>query len=143
MSRSVHHLSLPALHSNLFGHADALLRRAREAHEGQSPAAEVLETPEAFVVRLDLPGVDPATVDVSFERDLLTIKGELPKPALADGQTLHRSERRYGAFQRVFRFGPDLDAAAIEAESHHGVLSIRLPKVPEAQPKQIPVTLRA
>lgn len=107
-----------------------------------APVADVRETAEAYVIELELPGVDPAAVEVTAERGLLTIRGE-KRGTLADGQPMrvHLNERVHGRFGRTFRLPKGFDEAAITAEFDHGVLRVRLPKGALPQPRKIAVAV--
>ena len=98
---------------------------------------EVLPGPDAVTVRAELPGIDPSALNIAVNDRALTISGER-KPAEAAGKT-HLRERSYGAFSRTFHLSDDLDASAIDAECRNGVLTVRVPKRPEATPRHIAV----
>lgn len=87
----------------------------------------------------DLPGVDPASIDVQMEKGVLTISGQRSMPELAEGQRLTRSERGQGSFNRRFVLPDSADAEGIVANSHNGVLEVRIPKRSEAAPRRIQV----
>ena len=117
--------------------------RSRDPH-AYIPAVDVRESEEAIDVRVELPGIDPAHVEVSLEGDVLEIKGEklVEREQPAEGENgvrWHRFERRSGRFSRSFQLPAEVDRESIEAESSHGVLSVRLPKKAEAQPKRIDI----
>ncbi len=102
-----------------------------------SPAVDVRETPEALVIEADLPGVAPADVQLHAEQQVLTLRGTRTAGA-TEGRTVLR-ERVGGAFARRFQLPRTVDAARIEARFANGVLTIRVPKAAEAQPRQIPI----
>ena len=101
------------------------------------PAAEIHETPEAFVVSLDLPGVATSDVRVSLVGDTLTIRGE-KKPAGENGSP-SRSERVYGSFERSFTLGAAVNTDQVKATYRDGVLEVRVPKAEEAKVRDIEV----
>jgi len=103
------------------------------------PAVDIREEANRFVVSADLPGVDPASIDVQMEKGVLTISGQRSAPELAEGQRLTRSERGQGAFNRRFVLPDSADAEGIVAHSHNGVLEVRIPKRSEAAPRRIQV----
>lgn len=109
---------------------------------GLTPPADVLETAHEYRVALDLPGVDPATIKLSVEKDTLEVAAERRFTQPAAGEELHRSERAYGAFGRSFRLPTSVDAARVEARYEAGVLTVTLPKREEAKARAIPVTVR-
>ena len=74
------------------------------------PAVDIREEANRFVVMADLPGVDPASIDVQMEKGVLTISGQRSTPELAEGQRLTRSERGQGSFNRRFVLPDSADA---------------------------------
>jgi len=78
-------------------------------------------------------------VRVEVENDTLTISGEMGDTIEKEGERYHYRERRYGAFQRSVRLPNTLDTDKIEANFENGVLTVVIPKQPQAQPKQITV----
>jgi HSP20 family protein len=92
---------------------------------------------EEFVVELDLPGVDPATVDLDVERNVLTVKAE--RPALNGGREVLIAERPRGVFSRQLILGDNLDTDKIAASYHAGVLTLRIPVAEQAKPRKIAI----
>jgi HSP20 family protein len=109
---------------------------------GLAPAADVLETDAGYQVVIDLPGHDPAAVRIDLENDTLTVQADRKQPALAAGQTLHRSERLFGTFSRSFRLPRTVDGTRVEAKYEQGVLTVTLPKREEAKPRTITVQVK-
>ena len=103
------------------------------------PRVDVLETQDAYVIEVELAGVDPQTVDVSLLDDTLTILGERPARARQEGERLWRQERSAGKFERRFSFPVSVDADHVEAKHTHGLLTIRVAKAPETQPRKIAI----
>lgn len=93
-----------------------------------TPAFEVKETPTAVVIKADLPGVDKSDLDVWLAENRLTVAGKREAEKLNEQATFYAHERCFGSFSREFSLPSDLNPDAIEAELHHGVLTIRLPK---------------
>ena len=89
-------------------------------------------------VHLDLPGVSADTVDISVERNVLTVTAERSYER-QEGDRLYFDERPQGTFRRQVSLGDGLDADGIEADYTDGVLSLRIPVVPQAQPRKIAV----
>lgn len=105
-----------------------------------SPPADVLESSDAYTIELELPGVDPKTVDVTLLDDVLTISGAKPdRPAPSEGDRTWATERRSGSFERKFRFPVAVDADSVTAHTAHGVLTLRVAKAPEAKPRRIQI----
>jgi HSP20 family protein len=115
-----------------------------EAFEGTawSPAVDILETDSDLILRADLPGIDPKDVDVQFENGTLTLRGERKFESDAKEDNFRRVERVYGSFVRSFALPRTLDAEKVEAHYRNGVLEVKLPKRPEAKPKQIKVAVQ-
>lgn len=109
-----------------------------DAGEGVFPV-DVYETDEEVVVKASLPGVKPDDVDISVTGDTLTIKGESKEEHEEKKPNYYRQERRYGTFQRALTLPVRVDADKASATFEHGVLALRLPKVPEVRPKTIAV----
>ena len=107
------------------------------------PALDVAERKDAYVVTLDLPGVDPRTVNVNFEQNVLTIRGTKPSRLAAsadDGEMrVFANERVSGLFERGIRMPEFVDGNAITAQTSNGVLEITVPKVQAAQPRKIEI----
>jgi HSP20 family protein len=103
------------------------------------PAMDVIESDNNLTVRVDLPGLKPDDVRVEVENDTLTISGEMGDTIEKEGERYHYRERRYGAFQRSVRLPNTLDTDKIEANFENGVLTVVIPKQPQAQPKQITI----
>ncbi|ROR72035.1 Hsp20/alpha crystallin family protein [Bogoriella caseilytica] len=93
---------------------------------------------ENFIARIDLPGVDPATIDVDVEDRTLTIRAERQHQVPEDAQWLTH-ERPTGTFARQLSLGQGLDLERIEADYADGVLSLTIPVAEEARPRKIQV----
>ena len=94
---------------------------------------------EQFVVRFDLPGVSPDSIDLDVERNVLTVKAE----RTGDGTELQVAERPKGVFSRQLFLGDTLDADHIEANYDQGVLTLRIPVAAQAKSRKIAVTAGA
>jgi HSP20 family protein len=99
---------------------------------GKAPAVDVVEKDKAYEITAELPGIDKNNVDVKLADGVLTIKGEKKDEKEQKEKDRYVSERRYGAFQRSFRVPDSVDADKIDANFQNGVLTISLPKKPEA-----------
>jgi HSP20 family molecular chaperone IbpA len=102
------------------------------------PLADVVETAEGIVLMMEMPGVAAEDVDITLERRVLTVRGRGSSPQ-PDGFRLVHMEFEPGDFERSFVLSEDFDAGRIEAELKHGVLTLRLPRAAEAQPRKIQV----
>ena len=106
-----------------------------------TPAVDVQEDAERFVITADVPGVDPKDIEVTMENGVLTIKGERKLKAKDEGDNGYRRvERVYGSFYRRFTLPDTADAEAISANGRHGVLEVVIPKHAALQPKRIAVS---
>jgi len=104
------------------------------------PAVDVHEQADRFVIRADVPGVDPQTIDIAMENGVLTISGERKSETSEQANTTaRRTERVSGSFYRRFSLPDTADAERVEARSEHGVLEINLPKKAQLQAKKIKV----
>lgn len=103
------------------------------------PRFEVRDKGDSLVVRAELPGLSEKDVDVSVNAHTLTLRGERKIEAPA-GYSVHRQERGAFRFERAYELPDKVDADKAQAVMKNGVLTLTLPKVPEAQPKQIAVT---
>ena len=103
------------------------------------PAMDVVENDKDLTLRVDLPGLKPDDVKVEVEDNTLTISGEVGDTVEKEGDRYHYRERSYGSFQRSVRLPSTVDTDKVEATFENGVLNIVLPKLPQAQPKQIAV----
>lgn len=104
-----------------------------------SPALDIHETDSAYTVAVPLPGINPDDINVRMQDGTLTISGELPQPKVEDNAKVVVQERYYGKFSRSVTLPAHVDASKVEATYDNGVLNLSLPKLPEAQPKQIAV----
>lgn len=115
-----------------------------EALEGSTwaPAVDILETDNEIVLRADLPGIDPKDVDIQIHDGTLTLRGERQRESEVKQDNYHRVERVYGSFMRSFALPQTVESDKAEAQYANGVLELKLPKRPEAKPKQIKVAVK-
>ena len=107
------------------------------------PPVDIYEHDDRFQLYMDLPGVDPASVDITLEGGVLTVTGERahftgPRDVNDQGE-MRRSERGLGRFHRRFVLPDSVDADRVEAIDRHGVLELRIPKQAKALPRRIQV----
>jgi HSP20 family protein len=107
------------------------------------PAVDIYEDPQKVVLKLEVPGIDQKDLDVRVENHTLTVKGERKFEAEEKEQNFHRIERRYGSFYRAFTLPSTVDTENVGASYNAGVLKLELKKKPEAQPKQIQISVAA
>lgn len=106
---------------------------------GVFPPVNVFSDEEGYVIRLEVPGVDPANLNVVLENETLKVAGKRDATAPADG-AYHRRERWTGEFSRAIRMPKDADADRVEARYEHGILTVRVPRREESKPRQITVS---
>jgi len=115
----------------------AVTRREHEPERAVFvPAADIWETPEAIVLRLDMPGVEPDAVDVKVERGTLIVDGKVTNNQNA--KVLY-AEQRSGDFHREFSLSDDLDTNAISARMNAGVLTLTVAKAAKVKPRKIAI----
>jgi HSP20 family protein len=135
---------------DLFAEMDRLTREMQQSFDlspsirgvarGGFPALNVGSTPSAVEIYAFAPGIDPAKVDVSLDRGVLTIAGERPAaPTLDEKTTLHVNERFAGRFRRVISLPEDIDPNAVSADYRDGVLHVSVKRRESAQPRRIEV----
>lgn len=102
------------------------------------PMTDIYETEDRIVLMADMPAVAPEDVDVTLERRVLTLRGQV-RPHGRDGYRLIHAEYREGNFERVFTLSEDIDRERIKATHKDGVLTLELPKAASAKTKRIEV----
>lgn len=103
-----------------------------------TPAVDIFERGDTTVIIADMPGVAPDEVDVTLERQVLTLRGKI-KPHAPEGYHRLSAEYREGDYLRVFTLSDEVDQAKIKAEFNSGVLRLELPRSAEAKPRKISV----
>jgi HSP20 family molecular chaperone IbpA len=103
------------------------------------PRADIYEIPEAIVLVADMPGVDEKGVDITLEKNVLTISGHVEPEKVAENARLAYEEYEVGDYQRVFTLSDEVDREHIEAALKNGVLRVTLPKAGAAKTKKISV----
>jgi HSP20 family protein len=106
------------------------------------PAVDVFEDANAIRIVAEVPGVNPDDVKISHENNVLTIHGTKQQQAEERSERVHYYERSYGSFHRSFTLPPTVNADGIKAAYEHGVLTVTLPKVEQAKPREIQVTTK-
>lgn len=105
----------------------------RELKPAAAPAVDIVEKDNAYEVTAELPGMDEKNIEVKVENGGLRIKGEKQEEKEEKKKGYHLQERHYGSFERYFAVPEGIDADKIEANFKKGVLTVTLPKRPEAQ----------
>jgi HSP20 family protein len=104
-----------------------------------TPAVDIEETADEFVIKADLPGVAQKDVKVNLMGDTLTIRGERRQESEKKDGSTHRTERIYGSFERTFRLGTPVRNDKVKAQYRDGVLEVRVPKAEEAKLREVEV----
>jgi len=105
----------------------------RELKWPAAPAVDFTDTEKAYEITADLPGIDEKNVEVKVANGVLTIKGEQQEEKEEKKKDYYLRERNYGSFERAFQVPDGVDTDKIEASFKKGVLTVTLPKKPEAQ----------
>lgn len=104
-----------------------------------TPAVDVHETPEGFVLTADVPGVNPQDIDVTMENGLLTIRGRRTGETTVEQSGYRRIECVNGRFLRRFTLPESANPEAVTAKTNHGVLTLTIPKRAEVKPRRIEI----
>ena len=107
------------------------------------PAIDMSEDEKAYKISAELPGLDAKDVDVSVSGNTLLIKGEKLQEKEEKDKNYYFSERAYGSFQRTFELPASVDRDKISADVSKGVLTITLPKTPDAQKQQKKIEVKS
>lgn len=115
-------------------------RAGREV--GFMPRVDLTETPEAYELTAELPGMTEKDIELSLSNDILTLKGEKKVEREERKRDWYYAERSYGTFQRAFRLPGEVLADKIQAQFKDGVLTVMLPKSEQARQstRQIPIS---
>jgi HSP20 family protein len=104
-----------------------------------TPAVDIVEEKDRFVLRADVPGVRPDDIDVSMDNGILSLSGERHPIAAGDEAGVQRIERATGRFLRRFTLPETANADGISAKCANGILEVAIPKAPEVQARRITV----
>ena len=119
---------------------DELERLFESSSQAWAPALDVREDKESYTIRVELPGMKREEIEVSIQDDALVISGERKAEDVKEGAEVHRQERSYGKFSRTLSFPTAVDGDKVKAAYKDGVLTVTLPKVEEAKPRQVTVS---
>jgi HSP20 family protein len=116
------------------------LDRKGQLFTGWSPALDLYESGDHFVVVVELPGMRKEDIEISLHDGALTISGERKREKSSNGETAQRTERYVGTFRRSIALPSRVDPSKVSATYQDGILKVTLPKTEEAKPKQIQVS---
>ena len=119
-----------------FGNGGAVMRR-------WSPAMDLVETDDHYVLRADLPGVSEGDVKIELDDNVLTISGERKSAHRETKQGYYRVERAYGNFSRTLTLPEGVDADSISANFDRGVLEVKVPKPEQRKPRKVEISVGA
>ncbi len=137
--------SVPSGFQDEIKHAFERLFQTEEADQSNvvtsqwTPRVDIREEEKRFVILADVPGVDPATIEIQMDKGILSIRGERKHEAGEQSGKLSRTEREQGVFYRRFALPDSADAEGITASGKLGVLEISIPKRPESSPRRISI----
>jgi HSP20 family protein len=117
--------------------------RAASSFTFSAPAIDMSEDEKAYKISAELPGLDAKDVDVSVSGNTLVLKGEKRQEREEKEKNYYFSERAYGSFQRAFELPASVDRQKISADVSKGVLTITLPKTPDAQRQQKKIEVKS
>lgn len=107
-----------------------------------SPAVDIAEQDNEFIVKMELPGLTKDDVKITMDANILTVRGEKKAEKETKDKNYHRVERSFGSFERSFALPTTVKVDKIEAVCKDGVLTITAPKTEGAKPKQIEVKVK-
>src|SRR5580698_4114503 len=106
-----------------------------------APPVDVYEDEHTITLKIEVPGIDEKDIDVTVEKDTLTVHGERKFEKDEKEENYRRVERQYGSFTRTFTLPTTVDHENIQADYDKGVLKVKLAKKSEAKPKQIKINV--
>jgi len=112
---------------------------ARTGMSSWTPAVDIHETDDGYVIKAELPGVSKDDVSIDVHQNTLTLRGQRKHEAEEKNERYHRVERAYGTFQRSFTLPAVIDQDKVQATYKDGVLELHLPKSEAAKPKRIAI----
>lgn len=104
-----------------------------------NPPVNIIEKEKEFHIHAELPGLEKKDIQLSFKDNVLIIKGEKKNSADVKDENYFINERRFGKFERAYRFSVPVNDDSIKAEFKNGVLQVSVPKTPEPEPTKITV----
>lgn len=105
-----------------------------------SPAVDIRETEENYLVHAELPGLSKEDIEITLEDNILKLTGERRFEKDVKEEEYHRIERSYGSFTRAFSLPSRVDSTKVEAAFDNGILTLTVPKVEEAKPRKISIS---
>ncbi|HTY37931.1 MAG TPA: Hsp20/alpha crystallin family protein [Bacteroidota bacterium] len=116
--------------------SSALAKRPEPLEPPMTPVADIYETADAFVIKLDMPGAEKESISVTIEPGMLAVKGKAESHKLINGQLVF-SEIGRRIYERRFNLGEGVDGSKVEAQFENGVLGITIPKADILKAREI------
>jgi len=129
--------------NKLFEALQDLQQHRGEPEVGAAPPYDIFETPEALLVEMDLPGVDPESLKVTARGDMVSVEGDRRRCARSEIRGFHLMERDCGAFSRRLRVEGAVNTHRCEAAYRLGVLTLTFPRVPDRRGGSVRIPVRA
>ncbi len=127
--------------NRIFDGSFADFGRASEAFNIWAPALDLYENADSLVVTAEVPGLKKEDIDISLHEGNLTVAGERKEEKDSGEKNTQRAERFYGRFSRTISLPKPVTSENIKAVYNDGILTVTLPKAPEAKPQQIEVNV--
>lgn len=125
--------------NRIFGNLNQSVGREERLTAAWEPAVDIYETEKEFVLKAELPDIEPKDVKINVEGNVLTLSGERREEADVKEGAYHRKERFYGSFSRSFVLPDTIDREGIKAAFKGGVMRLALPKKAAAKPREITI----
>lgn len=119
---------------------EEMFRDDTELHSGWIPSVDVKETSTAITFFIELPGMKQEDIEVEMVGEMLNVRGKREFNSEERRDDYVRLERNYGSFQRSFTIGVPVKSNEINAQYKDGVLTVRVPKADEVQPRKIAIS---
>lgn len=100
---------------------------------------DVIEDEDNYIVKASVPGIKPDALEITYNKGMLTIKGQMEDESESTKGQYHLRERRFGTFSRTISLPTTVKPEDIQADYHDGILSLKMPKAEEVKPKRIPI----
>jgi len=124
--------------TNLVRESNGRTASRRESEKFITPPASIRETADAYTLELEMPGVNKEGLEISIEKNEISIVGRRSAPA-PQGTLLHRESRSHN-YRRSFEIDPSIESGKIAARMHQGVVTLTLPKAEKVKPRKIAVS---
>lgn len=124
--------------TNLVRENNGRAANRRESEKFITPPASILETADAYTLELEMPGVNKDGLEISIEKNELSIIGRRSATTI-QGTLLHRESRPHN-YRRAFEIDPSIESGKIAARMHQGVVTLTLPKAEKVKPRKIAVS---